>query len=97
MQTNLDLYTDYLLSSFGQTSATNMARLLDDQISHDDVTRFLKQPHQIGQTLWKTVKPLVRKHQTDQGLLLVDDSLLHKPHSQENGLVSTYFDHTRNE
>lgn len=97
MQTNLDLYTDYLLSSFGQTSATNMARLMDDQISHDDVTRFLSQPHQIGQTLWKTVKPLVRKHQTEQGLLLVDDSLLHKPHSQETGLVSTYFDHTRNE
>jgi hypothetical protein len=97
MQTNLDLYTDYLLSSFGQTSATNMARLMDDQISHDDVTRFLSQPQQIGQTLWKTVKPLVRKHQTEQGLLLVDDSLAHKPHSQETGLVSTYFDHSRNE
>jgi hypothetical protein len=97
MKTNLDLYTDYLLSSFGQTSATNMAHLMDDQISHDDVTRFLSQPHQIGQTLWKTVKPLVRKHQTEHGLLLVDDSLVHKPHSKETGLVSTYFDHTRNE
>ena len=80
-----------------------MARLMDDQLSHDDVTRFLSQPHQIGQTLWKTAgrpvraKPLVRKHQTEQGLLLVDDSLLHKPHSQETGLVSTYFDHARNE
>ena len=94
MQTNLDRYTDYLLSSFGQTSATNMARLMDDQISHDDVTRFLNQPHQIGQTLWKTVKPLVRKHQTQHGVLLVDDSLAHKPHSQESGLVSIYFDHT---
>ena len=97
MQTNLALYTDFLLSSFGQTSATNMARLMDDQISHDDVTRFLNQPHQIGQTLWKTVKPLVRKHQTEQGVLLVDDSLAHKPHSQQNGLVSTYFDHTTNQ
>lgn len=97
MQTNLDLYTDYLLSSFGQTSATNRARLMDDQISHDEVTRFLSQSHPIGQTLWKTVKPLVRKHQTEQAVLLVDDSLLHKPHSQETGLVSTYFDHSRNE
>lgn len=42
MQTNLGLYTDYLLSSFGQTSATNMARLMDDQISLDDVSRFLE-------------------------------------------------------
>lgn len=39
----------------------------------------------------------MRKHQSEQGLLLVDDSLAHKPHSQENGLVSTYFDHTTNE
>ena len=44
MQTNLDLYTDYLLSSFGQTSATNMARLMDDQISHDDVTASAARP-----------------------------------------------------
>ena len=96
MQTNLDLYTNFLLSSFGQTSATNMARLMDGQISHHDLTRFLNQPRQIGQTLWKTVKPLVRQHQTGQGGLLVDDSLAHKPHSQQNGLVSTYFDHTTN-
>jgi len=74
-----------------------MARLMDDQISHDEVTRFLSQPHQIGQTLWKTVKPLIRKHQTDDGVLVVDDSLAHKPHFQPSGLVSTYFDHTTNE
>lgn len=35
MRTTLDLYTDYLLSSFGQTSANNLARLMDDQLSHD--------------------------------------------------------------
>jgi len=97
MKTTLDLYTDYLLSSFGQTSATNLSRLMDEQLSHDDVTRFLGQPTDIGLTLWKTVKPLIRKHQQSDGVLIVDDSLLHKPHSQENGLVSTYFDHTRNE
>jgi len=37
----LDLYTDYLICSFGQASATGLARLLDDDISHDSVTRFL--------------------------------------------------------
>ena len=39
----------------------------------------------------------MRKYQTQQGVLIVDDSLVHKPHSQETGLVSTYFDHTSNE
>ncbi|TAE21393.1 MAG: hypothetical protein EAZ91_25295 [Cytophagales bacterium] len=70
---------------------------MDDQLSHDDVTRFLSQPTPIGPTLWKTVKPLVRQHQQSEGLLIVDDSLVHKPHSRENGLVSTYFDHTTNQ
>ena len=37
----LDLYTDYLISSFGQTTATEMARLLDNKMSHDKITRFL--------------------------------------------------------
>jgi hypothetical protein len=69
---------------------------MEEQISHDDVTRFLSQSHQIGQTLWKTVKPLVRKHQTQTGVLILDDSLALKPHSQQNGLVSIYFDHCSN-
>jgi hypothetical protein len=97
MQTNLDLYTDYLISSFGQASATNLSRLMDDQISHDDVSRFLSQPQPIGQTLWKQVKPLLRQHQALDGVIILDDSLLHKPHSQPNGLVSTYYDHTTNQ
>jgi hypothetical protein len=37
----LDLYTDYLISSFGQTSATGLSQLLDGEVSHDQVTRFL--------------------------------------------------------
>lgn len=37
----LDLYTDYLIASFGPTTATGLSRLLDGQISHDQVTRFL--------------------------------------------------------
>ena len=39
----LDLYSDYLLSSFGATTATGLSSLLDGQISHDQVTRFLSQ------------------------------------------------------
>ena len=36
----MDLYSDYLIVSFGQTSATGMARLMPE-LSHDQVTRFL--------------------------------------------------------
>ncbi len=39
----LDLYTDYLLSSTGPTTATGLSRLLDGALSHDHVTRWLSQ------------------------------------------------------
>ena len=35
----LDLYTDYLLVSFGQTSATGLAALVPQEISHDSTFR----------------------------------------------------------
>jgi len=41
MKPDLDLYTDYLLSSFGQTNATGLARVLEGSFSHDQVTDFL--------------------------------------------------------
>ena len=57
----LDLYSDYLISSFGQTSATGLSRLTDGAVSHDQVTRFLSEPKKSGADLWDTVKPLARE------------------------------------
>lgn len=37
----LDLYSDYLISSFGLTTATGMSAALGGAISHEDITRFL--------------------------------------------------------
>ena len=39
----LELYSDYLLCSFGATTATGLSALLEGRISHDRVTRFLSQ------------------------------------------------------
>ena len=44
----LDLYSDYLISSFGQTSATGLSRLSDGAVSHVLVTRFLSEPKNSG-------------------------------------------------
>ena len=57
--------------------------------------RFLNESRALGPTLWKHVKPLVRQVQSPAGVLIVDDSFLHKPHSQPNALVKTYFDHSQ--
>lgn len=37
----LDLYSDYLLSSFGKTTATGLSKLVAGDVSHDQVTRML--------------------------------------------------------
>ena len=94
MHTTLDLYTDYLLSSFGQTSATGLSRLTDGAVGHDAVTDLLNQLDSGNRALWQHVKPLIRQLQEPDGVVLVDDSIAHKPHTDENGLVTTHFSHT---
>lgn len=69
----LDLYTDYLLISFGQTTATGLAALLPQVVSHDQVTRFLSQNEFDSKDLWKVVKPHIRTIQSKDGCLIFDD------------------------
>ena len=93
MKTDLDLYTDYLISSFSQTSSTGLSNLLDKAISHDDVTRFLNQTDNSSKALWKVAKPLIRQIESDDGLLILDDSISEKPYTDSNGLICPHFDH----
>ncbi len=55
-----DLYTDYLISSLGQVTATGLARLLDGEVRHDQITRFLSSEPKGSAGLWRIAKPLVR-------------------------------------
>jgi hypothetical protein len=90
----LDIYTDYLICSFGQASATGLSRLLDHQISHDAVTRFLSTEPKTSANLWRVVKPLVRAVEREEGVLIIDDSIEEKPSTDENELVSWHYDHS---
>src|SRR5438105_776120 len=56
----LDLYTDYLISSFGQTTGTGLSALLGGSISHDRIQRFLSKQEFTSADLWHFVKPHVR-------------------------------------
>ena len=38
---DLDLYTDYLLSTFGATTAMGLSAMIEGQVSHDQITQFL--------------------------------------------------------
>ncbi len=88
----LDLYTDYLISSFGQTTATGLSQLLDGQISHDAVTRFLASKPKTSADLWRVAKPLVRQVETDDAVLVLDDSIEEKPYTDENDLICWHWE-----
>jgi len=94
MDTLLDLYSDYLISSFGQTTATGLANLLQGGISHDQVTRFLASKPHTSADLWKIAKPFVRRIQSDQAAMIVDDSISEKPYTDENDIVCWHYDHS---
>ena len=90
----LDIYTDYLISSFSYTTATGLSQALSGMISHDKITRFLSADDYDSRKLWKLIKPTVRKIETDDGVFIVDDTIEEKPYTDENALITWHFDHT---
>lgn len=92
---HLDLYTDYLLSSFGAATATGLSRMVDGAISHDQITRMLAGDRQGSVQLWRKVKATVRKIQSEEGVLILDDSILEKAYTDENDIVAWHYDHSK--
>jgi hypothetical protein len=89
-----ELYIDYLVTSFSYTTATGLSNLLDGEISHDQITRFLSHKQFRSADLWKNVKKEVRETESDEGVLIFDDTVQEKPYSSENDLINWHFDHT---
>ena len=91
----LDNYTDYLITSTGQTSCTGLSRVLGGKVSHDRLTRFLSSDDFSSKTLWQLVKGTVREIEEDEGALIFDDSISEKPYTDENELVCWHYDHSK--
>ena len=94
-----EVYVEYLACSVGAVTATELARLSGGQLSHDQITRALAGPAHGARELWAKVKPLVRAAEAEaagQGVLIIDDTIIAKPHSDESELVGWQFDHTVN-
>lgn len=90
----LDIYTDYLISSFSYTTATGLSNALDGVISHDKITRFLSEGDYGSKQLWQLVKPEIRKIESEEGILIFDDTIQEKPYTDENSLITWHYDHT---
>jgi len=92
----LDIYTDYLISQQQLATATGLSLLLDGQMSHDKVTRFLNNNSFGSKELWQYVKSEVHlKEQEKGGVLIIDDAIEEKPYTDENEIVCWHFSHTK--
>ncbi len=95
MEKLLDIYTDYLQVTFGPATATNLSRMVDGSISHDQITRMLSKPVRDAKDLWLMTKPLVRSHETDDGCLIFDDTIIEKEYTDESDLICWHYDHSK--
>jgi DDE superfamily endonuclease len=91
----LETYTDYLMSSFSYTTATGLSMMVEGEISHDKITRFLSSEDFTSTDLWKMVKTTVREIESGEGVLIIDDTIEEKPSTDENEIVSWHYDHSR--
>ena len=90
---DLDLYTDYLLSTFGAATATGLSAMVEGDVSHDRITRFLSAQDYTSKDLWQQVKSTVRMLERDDGVLIFDDTIQEKAWTDESELMCWHFDH----
>jgi hypothetical protein len=91
-----ELYSDYIISSFQEITATGLSRALEGSISHDQITRFLSEEDFESKELWQLVKPVLRKYEQEDGVIIFDDTIEQKPYTKESELVCWHHDHTKN-
>ena len=92
----LDIYSDYLISQNSYATATGLAALLDGEVSHDQVSRFLREKDYGSKDLWGYVKSDIRAHEKPSGgVLLLDDTISEKNYTDENALNCWHFSHAK--
>ena len=92
-----DIYTDYLLMSFLKTTATGLSELTENEISHDKITRMLNGKELTTKDLWMLTKKIIRKHETEEGIIIIDDTTEEKQYTTENDIVCWHYDHAKRE
>src|SRR6478735_7825679 len=91
----LELYTDYLISNYGYATATGLSAMMNGEVSHDKVTRFLSERKYTSKDLWREVTVAVRRLEGEDGVLIADDTIAEKMWTDENEIVFWHYDHTK--
>jgi len=89
------MYSDYIIVSSGQVSATAFSKVLGGKYSHDQLTRFLSKNEFAEDEHWSYIRPIIRQYESkSHGILAIDDTLIKKPYSDVSDLVCWHYDHT---
>jgi len=90
----IELYTDYLISNNGYATATGLSAMMDNKVTHDQITRFLSKNEFSSKDLWKRVKSTVREIEREEACLIFDDTVQEKKWTDESEIMCWHFDHT---
>jgi len=91
----LELYSDYIIASFWQITATWLSKMLDWEIWHDRITEFLSSNEFTSKDLWFLTKEKVREIENeDSWVIAFDDSIEEKQYMEENDIICWHYDHT---
>ena len=89
-----DIYSDYLICQNKHATATGLSALLNNELSHDQITRYLNGELSTSKNLWETVKVDIRNYEKqDDGVLLLDDMPAEKPYTDENEVICWHYSH----
>jgi hypothetical protein len=92
----LDLYSDYLISQGHYATATGLAATLDGEVSHDQISRFLRADDYGSKEIWGYAKSTVRQQeQKTGGVLILDDTISEKPYTDENAVNCWHYSHAK--
>lgn len=81
------------MSTFSAATATGLSAMLEGEVSHDQITRFLSAQEYVSKDLWQQVKPTVRLAEREDGVLIFDDTIQEKAWTDESELMCWHFDH----
>lgn len=85
---SLDLYTKFLIANQNKYSRVELSKTSESSLSHDSVSKWLRDKNFTSKDLWPHVKSMVSK---EEGYLIIDDSVLDKRFSRNNELVGKHW------
>jgi uncharacterized pyridoxamine 5'-phosphate oxidase family protein len=91
----LEIYTDYLICNSGFATATGLSAMLEGEMSHDQLTRYLSARKYTSRDLWGLVKVTVRQVEQEGGCLIFDDTIQEKAWTDENEIICWHYDHCK--